>query len=132
MYYYPSSPIIEPAITLRVLWPIVSFIVALIGGAVLYFLFFKPNTKMPNAFLEWLKEFFNFHKMLIEDILKITYLVLVIFITLSSFSLITTSFVAFLAMLVIGNLVLRIVFELCLINIMIWKNTNEINKKMKK
>ena len=70
--------------------------------------------------------------MLIEDLLKIIYLILAIFITLYSFELIRESFIAFIFTLLIGNLVLRLIFESILVNIMIWKNTNEINKKMKK
>ena len=69
--------------------------------------------------------------MLIEQILKISYLFFAIFITLGSFSLIGYSFIAFLLLLIVGNLVLRIIFELILMAVMIWKNTNDINKKLK-
>ena len=69
--------------------------------------------------------------MLIEPILKVTYLILAIFITLYSFGLIGVSFVAFLLTLTLGNILLRLVYETTLILLMIWKNTTEINKKMK-
>ncbi len=112
-------------------WAVVAIVIAIIGGIVLYFLFINNNKAEKNPFLQKVKDFFGFKKMLIEDMLKIIYLILAIFITLYSFELITESFIAFIFTLLIGNLVLRIVFESILVNIMIWKNTNEINKKVK-
>ena len=113
------------------IWVIISLVIAVIGGIIVYFLFFKPDKDMPNKFLTWLKDFFNFHKMLVEDMLKIIYIVLAIFITLASFSLIAVNFVSFLLVLILGNLILRLMFEFSLINIMIWKNTTDINKRLK-
>ena len=113
------------------IWTIISLVIAVIGGIVVYYVFFKPDKSMPNKFLTWLKDFFNFHKMLVEDMLKVIYIVLAIFITLASFSLIAVNFVSFLLVLILGNLILRLVFEFILINIMIWKNTNDINKRLK-
>ena len=69
--------------------------------------------------------------MLIETILKITYIFMAIFITLSSFALIRLSFLSFLVTLVFGNIITRIIYELILITIMIWKNTAEIKNKLK-
>lgn len=112
-------------------WTIVSLILAVIGCFVVYFLFVakKDNPKQP--FLAWLKEFLSFKKMLIETILKIAYLFCAIFITLSSFGLIGSSFLSFLLTLVFGNIIARVIFEGMLIMIMIWNNVNSINKKMK-
>ena len=70
--------------------------------------------------------------MLIEPILKVSYIILAIFITLYSFNMITVSFISFLLTLVLGNIVLRLIYEWCLVLIMIWKNTTEINDKTKK
>ena len=63
-------------------WTVVSLILALVGGIVVYYLFLKPDKKVENKFLNWLKDFLNFKKMLIEEILKVTYVILTIFITL--------------------------------------------------
>ena len=112
-------------------WTIISLVVALAGCFIVYFLFLKKDVKTKSDFVAWLKEFLSFDKMLIEPILKITYLFFVIFITLSSFSLIGTSFVSFLLTLVFGNLFIRVVYEIALITIMIWKNTAEIKNKLK-
>ena len=69
--------------------------------------------------------------MLIETILKIAYLFFAIYITLSSFALISYDFLYFVLYLVFGNIIARLIFEGMLILIMIWKNTSEINKKLK-
>lgn len=79
-----------------------------------------------------LYEFIKFKKMYITTILKVSYLILAIFITLSSFSLISTSFVGFLLTLLFGNLILRIAYEFSLVLLSIHENVSEINKKMKK
>lgn len=55
-----------------------------------------------------------------------------IFITLSSFSMISASFLAFLLYLVVGNLVARVSYELILVKLIICRNTTEINKKLDK
>lgn len=112
-------------------WSIIAAVLAVVGGFLVYYLFIKPNKKMPNKFLTWLKDFSDFKTMVIEPILKISYLMLAIFITLNSFSLISVSFLAFILTLVFSNLILRIIYESTLILLMIWKNTSEINKKMK-
>lgn len=113
-------------------WSIVSAVLAIVGGILAYFLFIKSKTKLSNKFLVWLKNFADFKTMLIEPILKITYLVFAIYITLYSLGLIGTNFLGFLLTLVLGNLLLRMVYETSLILIMIWKNTTEINKSLKK
>lgn len=114
-----------------IIWTVVSLVVALVGCFAAYYLFTEKDIKTNNNFLKWLKSFLSFDKMLIETLLKISYLFFVIFITLSSFSLIGTSFISFLVYLIFGNLLLRIIYEIILIKIMIWKNTNEIKKKLK-
>lgn len=113
-------------------WMIVAFILSLIGCFVIYFLFVKKDSKISNKFLLWLRDFLRFDKMLIENILKITYIFVALLITLGSFSIIGTSFLAFLLTLVLGNIIARVVYEASLIIIMIWKNTSEINKNLKK
>ena len=54
------------------------------------------------------------------------------FITLSSFSVISTSFLAFIVYLVVGNLIARIGYELFLVVLIICRNTTEISKKLDK
>lgn len=113
-------------------WMIVSIILAIIGGFLIYFLFLnKKNEGKFNGFLGWLYDFLSFKKMFLEALLKITYLILALYITLSSFALIGFNFLAFLLTLVLGNLVLRVAYEFSLILLVICRNTTEIAKNMK-
>ena len=112
-------------------WTIVAFVLAVIGAFLAYFLFVKADKKLDNKFLIWLKSFLDFQSMLIEPILKIAYIFAALFITLESFALIGTSFVSFLLMITAGNICARVVYEFIMIQISIWQNTRDINKKMK-
>ncbi len=115
------------------IWPILAIILGLVGGIVLYFTFLrKENDGKFKGFLGWMYDTLSFKKLLVETILKITYLILAIFITVSSLGMITTSFFGFLFMLVLGNLFLRIGYEFCLISIITCKNTTEMNSNLKK
>jgi len=113
-------------------WTIVALVLSVIGGILAYILFVKKDVKLENKFLIWFKSFLDFKEMLIETILKVTYIILAIFITLSAFKLISVSFIGFLVSLVFGNLMLRLIYEASLMFVMIWRNTSEINNKMKK
>ena len=114
------------------IWTIISMVIAIGGGIALYIIFLKNDKKKFTGFLAKLKDFLNFKILLLEDILKISYLIIAIFITLYSFGLIGTSVVMFLATLIGGNLVLRISYELSILLIKICQNTSEINSKLKK
>lgn len=113
-------------------WTIVALVLSIVGGILAYILFVKKDVKIENKFLIWFKSFLDFKEMLIETILKVTYIVLAIFITLLAFKLISVSFMGFLVSLVFGNLMLRLIYEASLMFVMIWRNTSEINNKMKK
>lgn len=112
-------------------WSIIALVLAVVGAFIVYFLFVKTNKKYDNKFLDWLKSFLDFQRMLIEPIMKISYIFLALFITLESFAVISTSFLAFLLTLVGGNILVRVLYEACMILISIWQNTRDINKKMK-
>lgn len=114
-----------------VAWTVVAAILSIIGGILLYVLFVNKKDKVENKYLAWIKEFLSFKKMLIEVILKVSYIIVAIFITLTSFNIISTSFLGFLLYLIIGNVIARLIYEGSLILLMIWKNTSEINKKIK-
>lgn len=114
-------------------WMLVSLVAALIGGIVVYLVFLnKSNEGKYKGFIGWLYDFLSFKSMFAEVLLKVAYIILAIFITLSSFALISVSFIAFLAYLILGNLVLRLAFEFSLVILVICRNTTEINKKLKK
>lgn len=112
-------------------WIIISFVLAIVGGILVYFLFLsKKNEGRFNGFVGWLYDFLSFRKMFLEALLKITYLIVAIYITLSSFALIGTSFIGFLVSLVLGNIIARVVYEFLLILLVICRNTTEISKKL--
>ena len=114
-------------------WIIISAVVAVIGGIVLFFTFLKKgNNGVFKGFKGWLYDFLSFKKMLVENLLRILYLITAIFITLSSFAMIRFSFLGFLGELVLGNVALRIAYELLLLLFTLVKNTTEINSKMDK
>jgi len=113
------------------IWGIIALVLSLVGCFVIYFLFVRKDVKSKSKFVLWLQEFLRFNKMLIEPIIKITYIFGALFLTLGSFALIGTSFVGFLGMLIGGNIALRVVYEASIMLVMLWKNTTEINKKLK-
>lgn len=112
------------------IWTIVAIILAIAAGIMIYFMFVKSD-KPVSSNLQKLKDLLDFKTMLIEPILKVVYISLTVFIILFSFGLISTSFVLFLIVLIFGPLFVRITYELMMINIMIWKNTKEINDNIK-
>ena len=68
------------------IWSIISVVLAVVGGIVLYFTFLrKKNDGKFKGFLGWLYDFLTFKKMMIEEILRVCYLIMAIFITLASF-----------------------------------------------
>ena len=115
------------------IWVIVSIVLAIVGGIAVYFTFLKKENEVKyTGFWGWMYDFLTFKKLTIESVLKILYLICALFVTLSSFSIISTSFIAFLLYLVIGNLAVRIAYELILVRLIICRNTTEINKKLDK
>ena len=113
------------------IWLIISAVLAVVGGIVLYFTFLKKsNDGKFSGFLGWMYDFLTFKKMLIENLLKVLYLIVAIFITLGSFTVIGESFLLFLISIVGGNLVARIVYEFLLVALVICRNTTDINDKL--
>ncbi len=114
-------------------WMIVSIILAIVGGLLIYFLFLnKKNEGKFKGFLGWMYDFLSFKKMFLETLLKITYLIVALYITLASFALIGVNFISFLVMLVLGNILARVGYEFSLILLVICRNTTEIAKNTKK
>ena len=114
-------------------WVILSLILAVVGGILIYFLFLsKKNEGKFTGFLGWLYDFLSFKKMFLEALLKITYLIVAIYITLFSFVLIGDSFLGFLLTLVLGNVIARVVYEFSLVLLVICRNTTDIAKNTSK
>ena len=115
------------------IWSIIALIVAIVGGIALYFTFLsKKNEGKFTGFLGWLYETLSFKNMVVETLLKITYLVAAIFVTLLSLGLIAVNIISAVALLIFGNLIIRITYEFMLIQIITCRNTTDINSKLKK
>ena len=131
-YGYGSIDAVAKTSVATLVWGILSVVIAIVGGLLVYFLFIKKDCKTNNKFVKWLKEALEFEVMFGETILKVLYLISTIYVILLSFSFIGTSFFVFLSMLLFGPIAIRLIFEQLLMFIMVWKNTSEIAKNIKK
>jgi hypothetical protein len=137
MYAYPSSSLVRSASAASTsnssVVAIVALICAIVGSILVFVLFLrKENETKYTGFVKWLYDYLQFNKLTIDIILRFTYLFLAIFITVMSFGLISTSFLGFLLTLILGNLVLRVVYEFSMLVILIHRNVRELNEKTKK
>ena len=110
--------------------PVISLIIT-----ILVFILVVEKKKAPrNGFVRWLREYLNFRSILISGIIKFVYLFSAVALTISSFMVMTQGgsdsvleAVLFgLAMLIFGNILLRIVMEMMMIMIGLWKNTSDM------
>lgn len=122
-YYHGPHPVVT----------VILFLIALVGGICAYLMFVKSDEEPKDPRLLKLKEFLSFKKMIIEGLLKATYIIFALFVTLYSFQImIGTSFITGLMMLILLNIMLRIGYEASLIVLLIWRNTSDISKKLGK
>lgn len=122
-YYHGSNPVVT----------VILFLIALVGGVCAYLMFVKSDEEPKDPRLLKLKEFLSFKKMIIEGLLKTTYIVFALFVTLYSFLImVDTSFITGLMLLILLNIMLRIGYEASLIVLLIWRNTSDISKKLGK
>ncbi len=129
--YYKSSASSLNSLANAGVWVIISLVLAVVGGILIYFLFLnKKNEGKFQGFVAWLYDFLSFKKMFLETLLKVTYLVVALFITLSSFALIGSSFLGFLSTLIVGNVIARVSYEFALILLVICRNTSDIRKSL--
>lgn len=111
---------------------LVAFIIALAATIIIYCVFMdKRNKESYSNPLKKIYDYLHFNNFFMEPILKITYIFSSLYLTISAFGYIGTSFLFFLLLLIIGNIILRMVFEGLMIIYKIYLNLNEINKKTK-
>ena len=111
----------------------VCLVLAIAGAVILLITFLnKKNERKFTGFAGWLYNFLNFREMILETILRGLYLALAGFMTL--YAIVGVFFTGLvgecLLAITLGNLALRIGFELLTLVITIARNLNEINKKM--
>lgn len=131
-YYNYSNSLNTSGLESLGIWMIISVVIAIAGGIVVYILFLnKENENKFIGFTAWLYDFLSFKKMLLETILKVCYLITAIYITLVGLGLLSVNILSALMTIIVGNVVARIAYEFSLILLTICRNTTEINKKLK-
>lgn len=112
-------------------WAILAPIIAIVGAILLYFLFVRPQNEPQNPTLRSLKNFLSFKTMKIEALVKMFYYGSTILVILSSFSMLQfvqyddTYIFQFFGQLILGPIAIRLVYELIMIFIKIWHNTEK-------
>jgi len=113
-------------------WIIVSLFLAVMGGIFLYNTYFsKSNANKFKGKNKFLYDYVNFNFTIIEPIFRVLYLIVAIALTLSSLSLIGKNIFEFLTVIVFGNIVVRLLFELLLLTLKMMRDVSEINSKLK-
>ena len=112
-------------------WEIVSIVIAICGGIVAYLLFVNKKTSVTKA-LPKLRDILDADKVVIEHLVRIIYLVLTVYFILHSFGFISISWYIFLEELLLKPILLRVTYELIIVFLQIWKNTNDIAANVKK
>lgn len=114
---------------------VIFLVAALAGGVVLYFLVFgKKQDGKYKGFMKWLYDFVHFRVLTVEAIVKILYLVSAIAVTLTSFLQFANGLIGLLLcplQIILGNIVVRVAYEFAIMLILLVRNTNEINAKLK-
>lgn len=108
---------------------------AIVGGIILCCtVFSKANDGKYTGFMGKLYDFVNFKKFSIEPLLKVTYIILAIYVTLDAFLSfrggVWNGLTELLLKVVVYNAVIRILFELAMLLVKGLKRLNEINAKL--
>lgn len=120
------------------IWTIVATVLAIVGSILIYFLFVKSKTNFKGG-LKTLRDYLSGDLIHIESLAKMFYYAGLIYVVLTSInSLITigisgtdagSCIMAFFAQLLLGPIIVRFAFELIMLFIRIWKNTENLKKK---
>ena len=111
---------------------LIAFIVAIAASIVIYFVFMdKKEGNKYTGFVKNLYDFLHFKINFIEAFLKIAYITTTLYVTITSFSLIKVDVALFFMTLILGNIIIRILYEAAFLLYNIYLNTKEINNKLK-
>lgn len=116
----------------------ICWIVALVVALVLFFAFLSPrNEGKFHGFLGWVYEFLNFRKLMLEAVLRIIYMVVAVFLLLFGLAYIFIglgnigqNLLTGLGIAVLGNVVVRLLYELIMLFVLICRNVADINRKL--
>lgn len=119
---------VNPGVVIAVL--LISLIVTIV-----VFVALVERKKAPrSSFLRWLREYLNFRSILIAGIIKFVYLFLATLLTLMGIVVmfmgkgdaVLAAVLAGFAMIIFGNIGLRLILEMTMITIGLWENTSDI------
>lgn len=115
---------------------VIAILVAIILGVVLYFTFLnKKNEGKYTGTPGKIYNFLNFNKFYAEDILKLLYIISAAVLTVASIIFMflgTKLFVASLLLLVLGNVALRVGYELVMMFIILCRKTVSVDRRLEK
>jgi len=109
----------------RSTWLTIATFIALALAVVGYILFVRPSRKYNNKFVNYVRNFLNFDELVIEPLVKVLYIFVTLYVILSSFSYLDVSFWTFLSYLVGGIVAARLVYEIVMVIVGIYKNTKK-------
>ena len=109
---------------------IVAFIIAII----LLITVIERKKAPRGKFLKWLREYLNFRSILVSGIIKFVYAFLAVFLTIMSVvvmcqgrdEMVLPMIGIGFAMMIFGNIFLRVMLELTMALIVVWENTSDI------
>ncbi|MDR1563600.1 MAG: DUF4282 domain-containing protein [Oscillospiraceae bacterium] len=128
----------------NVLVPDTSTMICLVGsilvGALIFLLFFlKKNKKQPKGIVKWFSAFFNFENVIAEDYLKVLYVICACWLTSSSAVRFAAALsggelmqqlLILIASVLIGNIILRILFEYLIAVFITHRDVKELKKRI--
>ena len=131
---YPYSYSYEYYYTGRFTFLVIAILAAVILSIVLYFTFLnKKNERKYKGFTGKIYNFFNFNKFYAEEILKLVYIISAAVLTVVSIvGIFSTAFLASLLILILGNIALRVTYELIMMFIILCRKTVSVDKKLDK
>ncbi|MBR3236612.1 hypothetical protein IKF92_02955 [Candidatus Saccharibacteria bacterium] len=120
------------------IWTIVASILAIVGSILIYFLFIKSKTDFKGS-LKTLKDYLSGDMIHIEALAKLFYYAALIYVILTSINSLIMIGVAgsnagscildFFEKLLLGPIIVRFIFEIIMMFIRIWKNTDKMADK---
>lgn len=120
------------------IWTIVAAVIAIVGSIMIYFLFIKSKSNFKGA-LKTLRDYLSGDMIHIESLAKMFYYAALVYVILSSINNLIMigiggvdvgmCILSFFAQLLLGPIVVRLVFEIVMMFIRIWKNTENLKKK---
>lgn len=113
---------------------IVAMVVGICGAITLFFTFLSKNNEGKfSGFLGMVYDTFTFKKFWLKPLLKVTYLMSAIYTTISSFGYLSIEdygWKMWLETLIVGNVVLRMLYEAGVMFVGMYENSKEIKEKL--